>query len=368
MAKRSSRKSSSGDEALLWGIAAVVVAVAGVGTAIMLTRRKSSVCGDVQCSTGEVKNPKAKSTKDCCVKKPTPVNITGCLPGSGFNESGCTIEDCSQVTDKSLCSEAGFDINNQPCCVWVEDPPQPKPPPPTPVTPTDPYCYIPLRQKTGKDVKYFVLKRKNKNTKDGTCPQGWLAQPNAGLSTDTYTRIEEKGENKCYNSYLWPTDYTKAECLQAGQCSGDTSFTDKKCQTKWTPPKPCTVQDGNGKCTSKVNSQGKRNCVGSEQLCGVNLAPHTLNHPDDKTCDDVLKNHASEMIQCNDGYTAYVETNQGNCLFKCGKAKCCGPDNVCSTVPKESCNAEIVNGVKSCYWDETGQCEKENFRMRRRRR
>jgi hypothetical protein len=38
------------------------------------------------------------------------------------------------------------------------------------------------------------------------------------------------------------------------------------------------------------------------------------------------------------------------------KGRCCGPDDVCSTVPKEYCDAEIVNG-KSCYWDDTGKCE-----------
>jgi hypothetical protein len=363
MAKRSSRKSSSGDEALLWGIAAVVVAVAGVGTAIMLTRRKS-VCGDVQCSTGEVKNPKAKSTKDCCVKMqpPTPVNIMGCI-SSG--ESGCTAVNCTTIKEKNKCNGAGKGDNSKSCCTWLD----PKPPPPTPVTPTDPYCYIPLRQKTGKDVKYFVLQRKNKNTKDGTCPQGWLAQPNAGLSTDTYTRIEEKGDNECYNSYLWPTDYTKAECLQAGQCSVDTSFTDEKCRTKWTPP-ACKVKGENGTCKSKVNSQGKRNCVGSEQLCGVNIKIHAVDkHKSENTCEIIFDKYNTEMIQCDNGYTAYVEQdNQGNCLFKCGKAKCCGGDECAGYSDKESCNGKAKYSNPLCYWDETGKCEKENFRMRRRRR
>ena len=68
MARKSSRKSSSGDEALLWGIAAVVVAIVGVGTAIMLTRGKSA-CADVQCSSNQVKTGKTTwktSKSECC--------------------------------------------------------------------------------------------------------------------------------------------------------------------------------------------------------------------------------------------------------------------------------------------------------------
>jgi hypothetical protein len=360
MAKRSSRKSSSGDEALLWGIAAVVVAVAGVGTAIMLTRRgkpgseemHTCTAGTIdtnatmfKCSGGTqgcvndspiycnpVKspgkscidqnaprcNPGTKKTKDgskkytdnkdhqtnCCepTTKPMPPGPPGppkpgpakpaanmvCLPTSKPECQDATAT-CSEATDENACSSFG-------CCVW-----------------TDPYCYRALRQGTGKDIKYFVQKKNNK-IKDGTCPQGWVLQPEAGLKGGTYTTIEENSTNQCYNNYLLPTDYTNSTCLQAGDCDDK-----NKC------PPPCKVQSGNGRCLSKVNSQNKRNCVGGDQLCGVNLAAHTKAHKEDKTCDDLLQ-YADKMIECSPGYTAYVEPNQGNCVFKCGDdslGECC---------------------------------------------
>lgn len=310
MAKRSSRKSSSGDEALLWGIAAVVVAIVGVGTAIMLTRGKSA-CANVMCSNNQVKTGKT-----------------------------------TWKTDKSE------------CCKPV---------------PTDTSCYRALRQGTGKYVKNFVQKANNKT--NGKCPTGWVDQSQAGLKKGTYQTIEEKSTNQCYNNYFMPPDYDTKKCLQAGDCDA-TSFTDNKCKTAWKNQAPCTVKGGNGACTSKVNNQGKRNCVGGDQLCGVNLADHTKAHSEDKTCADVLQ-YAPKMIKCTTGYTASVESDQGNCLFKCDKkaakkpvGKCCHPDggDLCSDWTDETtCNYELVNG-KKCSWNPSGKCNTENFRMRRRRR
>ena len=86
----------------------------------------------------------------------------------------------------------------------------------------------------------------------------------------------------------------------------------------------CTVSGGNGVCTSGINTQGKRNCVGGDQLCGVNLAAHASVHKDENTCDSLTK-YLDKMIKCDDGYQAYVDgdgkSNQGNCLFKCKTSK-----------------------------------------------
>lgn len=79
----------------------------------------------------------------------------------------------------------------------------------------------------------------------------------------------------------------------------------------------CNVSGGNGVCTSGINTQGKRNCVGGDQLCGVNLAPHQKAHPEDKNCSDILTKYGQNMIKCNDGYQASVAEDQGNCVFKC---------------------------------------------------
>jgi hypothetical protein len=292
MAKRSSRKSSSGDEALLWGIAAVVVAIVGVGTAIMLTR-----------------------------------------PGKA-------------------------------------DPIGPTPKPEKKPVQTDTSCYRELRQGTDKDIKYFVQKEQNMKQANGNCPQGWAAEPNANnLKAGTYQTIEVSKKNQCYNNYLMPPDYKTTNCLQAGDCDTTTSFTDSKCNNPWTPP--CTVQGGNGTCMSKTNTQGKRNCVSANQLCGVNLDAHTQNpdHRDEKTCEDIFDKYNEKMITCNNGYTAYVEKDgQGNCLFKCADDKqgqCCAPSGLAIGVCAEFTTKNACAG--SCNWQPRG-CKKENFRMRRRRR
>jgi hypothetical protein len=85
----------------------------------------------------------------------------------------------------------------------------------------------------------------------------------------------------------------------------------------------CTVEGGNGVCTSIINTQGKRICVGGDNLCGINLKAHqAAGHKDDTTCGSLQK-YLDEMIQCNNGYEAYIDgdgkVNQGNCLFKCKK-------------------------------------------------
>ena len=89
------------------------------------------------------------------------------------------------------------------------------------------------------------------------------------------------------------------------------------------PVPACNVEDGNGVCTSRINTQGKRNCVGGNNLCGVNLkAHHDAGHTDDTTCGSLQK-YLDKMIQCNNGYEAYIDgdgkSNQSNCLFKCKK-------------------------------------------------
>lgn len=341
MAKRSSRKSSSGDEALLWGIAAVVVAVAGVGAAIMLTRGKSA-CADVKCSTNQVKTGKTtwKTDKSEC-----------CKPNPGLT--------CGTAADGN------------------------------------PYPY--------------------------SCGD-------YGTLKNNPTQI------KC------DTVCTKDICCDKPAGS--------KKQKNPKPPAPtCTVQGGNGTCMSKTNTQGKRNCVGADQLCGVNLAAHTRAHPkakDENTCEDIFDKYHKNMIKCNDKYKAYVKKDeQGNCLFKCDKAmccatptgmntysddndptnppenkcrmsgpgetscgeldpnckwtiptkkqmtkvgcivgekptppvnkktakptgKCCGSSSVCSVTEKGQCNPESTG--YACNWSDTGECKKENFRMRRWRR
>ena len=84
----------------------------------------------------------------------------------------------------------------------------------------------------------------------------------------------------------------------------------------------CNVRGGNGVCTSPINPQGKRNCVGGENLCGVNLEAHRLVHPQESTCES-LNQYLDKMIHCNNDYEAYIDgnvsLNQGNCLFKCKK-------------------------------------------------
>jgi len=98
---------------------------------------------------------------------------------------------------------------------------------------------------------------------------------------------------------------------------------------KWTCPTPgpatvpaCTVSGGNGVCTSVITPQGKRMCVGGDQLCGIGLDAHKAVHKDENTCDSLQK-YLPQMIQCNDGYQPYIDgdgkSNQGNCLFKCKK-------------------------------------------------
>ena len=214
MAKKSSRKSSSGDDALLWAIAAVVVAIVGVGTAIMLTRGKSSACADVKC-TNQVKTGKTTwktSKSECCKSRPSSKPV-----------------------------------------------------------PTDTYCYRALRQGTGKGVKYFVQKANNKTT-GGKCPTGWADQRNANLKAGSFKTIEvKKSANQCYNNYLMPTDYSTKKCLQAGDCDA-TSFTNDSCTTKWKKPaakkaanKPtgqCCNPSGlaEGVCTGSTT---KNACAGS---------------------------------------------------------------------------------------------------------
>ena len=85
----------------------------------------------------------------------------------------------------------------------------------------------------------------------------------------------------------------------------------------------CNVVDGNGVCTSGITPQGKRMCVGGDQLCGIGLDAHKAVHKDENTCDSLQK-YLPQMIQCNDGYQPYIDgdgkSNQGNCLFKCKKS------------------------------------------------
>ena len=147
----------------------------------------------------------------------------------------------------------------------------------------------------------------------------------------------------------------KNDCNEAGP-------TDVPGGCKWTtcptPGPACTVSGGNGVCTSGINTQGKRNCVGGDQLCGVNLAQHQKAHPEDKDCYDILTNYGQKMIKCNDGYQASVEEDQGNCLFKCRKKvnppSCCGisadADSECALNDKDDCQYDSGK----CIWKPNG--------------
>ncbi len=337
MAKRSSRKSSSGDEALLWGIAAVVVAVAGVGAAIMLTR------------------------------------------------------------------------NNKP----------PTPSPPTPVKPvsTDTSCYRELKQGTGKDIKYFVQKEQNMKQANGNCPQGWVAQSNANnLKAGTYKTIEVNEKNQCYNNYLMPPDYktAKPECLQAGDCD-TTSFTDSKCKTQWTPP-PCRrgpgfsnsncnvmrCSDANDSATCSeggTDDNGQACCVWEQEppkpapaatknkkqrqkpslpkptamCCATSTGMNTYDNNDSKNPPELQCRMAGpDETSCgkldpNCKWTIPAKkqmTKVGGCIL----GKCCGGED-CNNYSDESvCEGKSTVSNTNCYWDPTGKCNTENFRMRRRRR
>lgn len=88
------------------------------------------------------------------------------------------------------------------------------------------------------------------------------------------------------------------------------------------PVRPCTVSGGHGVCTSGINTQRKMNCVGGDQLCGVNLAAHEKNHKNENSCDLIFNHYHKQMINCDPQYQAYYEKdNQGNCLFKCKRKK-----------------------------------------------
>ena len=115
---------------------------------------------------------------------------------------------------------------------------------------------------------------------------------------------------------------------------------------------------GNGVCTSKINTQGKRNCVGGDQLCGINLATHKAAHKGEDTCGSLNK-YLSNMIKCDKGYQAYIDgdgtSNQGNCLFKCQPAgSCCGisadADSECVFNNKDECDSES----SKCIWKQNG--------------
>lgn len=157
----------------------------------------------------------------------------------------------------------------------------------------------------------------------------------------------------------------KNDCNEAGPADVPGGCKWKKCPTPGPATVPaCNVSGGNGVCTSGINTQGKRNCVGGDQLCGVNLAPHQALHPEDKNCSAILTNYGQKMIKCNDGYQASVDEEQGNCVFKCKPkgAACCGitdqSDASCALNNKEDC---IVDG--KCKWSPTGCMapSKENF-------
>lgn len=136
----------------------------------------------------------------------------------------------------------------------------------------------------------------------------------------------------------------KNDCNEAGP-------TDVPGGCKWTCPTPgpatvpaCNVSGGNGVCTSGITPQGKRMCVGGDQLCGIGLKDHQAVHKDEDTCDSLSK-YLPQMIKCNDGYQAYIDgdgtSNQGNCLFKCKKSNSenltCGSS--CDPKDKYSCGA-----------------------------
>ena len=173
--------------------------------------------------------------------------------------------------------------------------------------------------------------------------------------------LKKNDDNVCsgdsqYNCGVYKN---KKDCNEAGP-------SDVPGGCKWGPPSPqpspqpspaCNVSGGNGSCKSGINTQGKRNCVGGDQLCGVNLAAHQQAHPEDKNCSDILTNYGEKMIKCNDKYQAFVDKEQGNCVFKCRKSKspaCCGitseSDSSCALNSKEDCDQE----TGKCKWQPNG--------------
>lgn len=158
--------------------------------------------------------------------------------------------------------------------------------------------------------------------------------------------------SKCDNYY---------EAVSRGFPRGEATCTKWGC--KWNIP-PCNVAGGGGFCKSKINTQGKRNCVGGDLLCGVNLAAHA-GKTDENTCDKIFNKYNQQMIECKPGYDAYVEEDtQGNCLFKCKKREgvCCDNgsgypncelDTSGSVVSKDECDnlqgkCQWLSGISTC--------------------
>ena len=267
MAKRSSRKSSSGDEALLWGIAAVVVAIVGVGTAIMLTRPgkagpigpKINTCEYVKCASGKNQgvNFWTKNKNECC-KSDTPPAKMVCRKGPGFNNCSM-VTSCSDATTREFCSEGGTDDNGQACCVWEQEPPKPAPPTPAPAA--------------------------TKNKKQRQKPS--LPKPTA-MCCATSTGMNTYDNND-------PKNPPELQCRMAGPDKTSCGKLDPDC--KWTIP-------------------------------------------------------------------AKKQMTKVGCIL----GKCCGGED-CNNYSDESvCRGKAAVSNSNCYWDQTGKCNTENFRMRRWRR
>jgi hypothetical protein len=88
------------------------------------------------------------------------------------------------------------------------------------------------------------------------------------------------------------------------------------------PTKNCNLE--NGICTEgkQWTHTSRGNCIGGEQMCGINMGkPHPAK-ADAKTCKAMLDQYGVSFFTCNPGYTKSVKPVQGKmCQFTCEKCE-----------------------------------------------
>lgn len=73
----------------------------------------------------------------------------------------------------------------------------------------------------------------------------------------------------------------------------------------------------NGTCTKGIY---KKNCVGGDQMCGINMVKPHPTKANAKTCKAMLDQYGDSFFTCNSGYTKSVKPLQGKmCQFTCEK-------------------------------------------------
>ena len=73
----------------------------------------------------------------------------------------------------------------------------------------------------------------------------------------------------------------------------------------------------NGTCTNGIY---KKNCVGGDQMCGINMVKPHPTKANAKTCKAMLDLYGNSFFTCNSGYTKSVKPLQGKmCQFTCEK-------------------------------------------------